>query len=101
MKVPINSLADKVVQGQGNIVSDMGAEKVMLSIQKGKYYNLGETGGRIWELMKEPISVQQLVSSLLEDFQVDKATCEDQVLSFLSQLIMEDLIEVAHDQPTG
>ena len=34
---------------KGNIVSDMGGEKVMLSIENGKYYNLGEMGGEIWE----------------------------------------------------
>ena len=28
----------------------MDGEKVMLSINNGKYYNLGEIGGDIWEL---------------------------------------------------
>ena len=52
-------------QQQGNIVSDMDGEKVMLSIQSGKYYNLGKLGGEIWELMKEPISIEALVATLL------------------------------------
>lgn len=39
------SLNDYFVQGTGNIVSDMGGEKVMLSVLNGKYYNLGEVGG--------------------------------------------------------
>ena len=43
------SLNDEVSQREGNIVSDMGGEKVMLSINNGKYYNLGEMGGEIWE----------------------------------------------------
>jgi len=32
---------------EGNIVSNMDGEKVMLSIKNGKYYNLGEIGGFI------------------------------------------------------
>ncbi|VEF49084.1 Coenzyme PQQ synthesis protein D (PqqD) [Bacillus freudenreichii] len=88
------TITDHVVQSKGNVVSDMGEEKVMLSIHKGKYYNLGETGGRIWDLMKNPITVQNLVSSLLDDFQVEKETCERHVVSFLNQLNEEGLVEV-------
>ena len=43
------SLESVVSQVDGQIVSDMGGEKVMLSIHNGKYYNLGGLGGRIWE----------------------------------------------------
>ena len=39
------SLQNMVAQIPGNIVSDMGGEKVMMSINNGKYYNLGEIGG--------------------------------------------------------
>ena len=42
-KISCNHL---VVQSPGNIVSDMDGEKVMLSVHNGKYYNLGEIGGR-------------------------------------------------------
>ena len=33
------SLENMIVQSKGNIVSDMDGEKVMLSINNGKYYN--------------------------------------------------------------
>ena len=46
-----------IVQGKDNIVSDMDGEKVILSIQNGKYYNLGNIGGAIWDLINAPISV--------------------------------------------
>ena len=48
-------LNQEVTQGKGNIVSDMGGEKVMLSIENGKYYNLGEMGGEIWDLIQEQL----------------------------------------------
>lgn len=89
--VPLNII---VVQGKGNIVSDMDGEKVMLSIQKGKYYNLGEMGGRIWDLMERPISVTQLVSLLITEYEVEQAECEKQVVCFCKQLLEEDLIQI-------
>lgn len=83
-----------IVQGKGNIVSDMGGEKVMLSINKGKYYNLGEIGGEIWELIERPISIAQLVTSLISEYEIDQSECEEEVISFLQLLLEEDLINI-------
>ena len=88
------SLNDMVAQGKGNIVSDMGGEKVMLSINNGKYYNLGEIGGDIWDLIKEPIAVNKIVTILRSKYQVEQRDCEDQVISFINHLFVEGLIEV-------
>ena len=64
----------------------------MLSIQNGKYYNLGEVGGQIWEMISEPISVNQLVANLLCEYNVKQQDCEIQVISFLNLLLKEELI---------
>lgn len=79
-------------QQPGNIVSDMDGEKVMLSIQSGKYFNLGELGGEIWDLMKEPISIDNLVSTLLARYDVGQTECEEHVIAFLIQLLGEGLV---------
>ncbi|MCS0826140.1 lasso peptide biosynthesis PqqD family chaperone [Cytobacillus firmus] len=90
------SLSQEVTQGKGNIVSDMGGEKVMLSVTNGKYYNLGKMGGEIWDLMKEPISIKQLVTTLLSIYEVDQMECEEQVISFLDMLLVEGLIVIVN-----
>ncbi|WP_368657354.1 lasso peptide biosynthesis PqqD family chaperone [Metabacillus halosaccharovorans] len=83
-----------VSQGEGNIVSDMDGEKVMLSIENGKYYNLGEMGGVIWDLIQSPISINQLVNKLLDQYEVEKSKCEEEVITFLKTLHKEGLIKV-------
>ncbi|MFD0771244.1 lasso peptide biosynthesis PqqD family chaperone [Bacillus sp. CGMCC 1.60114] len=88
------SLKCQVVQSKGNIVSDMDGEKVMLNVQKGKYYNLGEMGGEIWDLIEEPITVDQLVNKLTSNYDVERIECEEQVLSFLELLFKEHLIHI-------
>lgn len=80
------------VQGQGHIASDMGGETVMLSVRNSKYYNLGEVGGRIWELMAAPASVQQVIDALTDEYAVERAECERQVLEFVSMLAEEGLL---------
>ncbi|WHY85211.1 lasso peptide biosynthesis PqqD family chaperone [Neobacillus novalis] len=88
------SLGHSVKQIKGNIVSNMGGEKVMLSVKNGKYYNLGEIGGEIWDLIEEEISVNQLVAKLMSNFVVTKTECEKEVITFLELLLDESLIEI-------
>ncbi|MDQ0256591.1 hypothetical protein J2S74_004013 [Evansella vedderi] len=83
-----------VTQREGNIVSDMDGEKVMLSISNGKYYNLGDIGGAIWDFIVEPISIYQLVSQLVSEYDVEFKECEQQVIDFLTHLKNEGLIEL-------
>jgi len=83
-----------VCQEEGNIVSDMGGEKVMLSINNGKYYNLGEIGGVIWDLIKEPKSIKQVIGTLLSQYEVEQRDCEVQVMTFIKLLSDEGVIKV-------
>ncbi|WP_318618551.1 lasso peptide biosynthesis PqqD family chaperone [Priestia megaterium] len=89
--ISVNQL---VSQEAGNIVSDMDGEKVMLSIDNGKYYNLGELGGQIWEKIKEPLSILELIHTLMAEYDVELNVCKEQVISFLSLLLKEGLIKV-------
>ncbi len=88
------SFYNKIVQASGNIVSDMDGDKVMMSIHNGKYYNLGEIGGSIWDLIKSPITTRQLITALMSEYDVDQTECEEQVISFLELLNKEGLIQI-------
>lgn len=92
----INTLLiqQSVRQVKGNIISDMDGEKVMLSIDNGKYYNFGEIGGEIWNIMTETITIDQVVRTLIDIYDVEQVECEQQVFSFLEQLLEENLIEL-------
>ncbi|MFC0560083.1 lasso peptide biosynthesis PqqD family chaperone [Halalkalibacter alkalisediminis] len=83
-----------VSQVEGNIVSDMDGEKVMLSIHNGKYYNLGDIGGDIWDLITKPISIEGVIAKLQLQYDVETEECEEHVLNFLHQLHSEGLIKL-------
>lgn len=87
-------LEQLIVQDHNNIVSDMGSEKVILSIGNGKYYNLGIMGSQIWDLMKEPVPILHVIEALLQQYEVEREVCEEHVLSFLVHLIEERLIQL-------
>jgi len=89
------ALEDTVSQVKGNICSDMDGEKVMLSIKNGKYYNLGETGGFIWDSIETPIKVTDVVGKMKTIYDINEQECETQVRSFLDNLLSEGLIQKA------
>lgn len=88
---------DMVFQVEGNIVSVMGKEKVMLNVEKGKYFNLGEIGGNIWDLIKEHHKVYDITQLLMEKYEVSREECLNHVLSFLNQLSSEGLIKIVKE----
>lgn len=94
MNTNVIATNDLIAQSEGHLVSDMNGEKVMLSIENGKYYNLGHIGGRIWELIANPASIEAVVEQLVAEYNISQEDCEQQVNSFLSQLSSEGLIQV-------
>ena len=92
--MPLNC---RIMQGQGNIASDMDGEKVMLNIHNGNYYNLGAIGGRIWSLIGAPISAAELVTTLMSEYNVEQNVCEEHVATFLNQLLAEKLIHFGEE----
>lgn len=94
IKVEKISIEHLVIQNEGNIVSDMGGEKVMLNIENGKYYNLGKIGGDIWELIDKTILVSELINNIVAKYDVNKEKCEEEVISFLESMHEERLVRV-------
>jgi Coenzyme PQQ synthesis protein D (PqqD) len=81
-------------QNQESIVSDMDGEIVMMSIQNGKYYNLGTVGGLIWNKIIDPNTFGELINDLTSEYDIEKKECENQVISFLDLLYKEKLISL-------
>ncbi|MDR3598918.1 MAG: lasso peptide biosynthesis PqqD family chaperone [Desulfosporosinus sp.] len=83
-----------VISAKKDIVTaDMDGEVVMLSIESGKYYNLGNTGGVIWEVITDPITVEQVIDNLVDNYDVSRGQCEEEVLAFLRDAHQEGLLE--------
>ncbi len=83
-----------VTKAAGLVAADMDGEKVMLNIDKGKYYGLDVIGSRIWELLEKPQSVRDVVILLLKDFDVEDKICERDVLAFFRKLYAQGLVEI-------
>jgi hypothetical protein len=59
----------------------------------GYFYNMSETGNRIWELLATPQSVNALCAQLQQEYRIDAATCLQQVVQVLTKLRDAGLIQ--------
>lgn len=74
--------------------SSVGDDLVIFDHQQGAYYGSGPVGEAIWSLISEERRVAEICDHLMERFEVDRATCETEVLGFLSELHGRGLLEV-------
>jgi hypothetical protein len=82
------------------VTASMDGETVMMSIETGKYYNLGAIGGGIWALLDTEKSFAQIIDALTEKYEVDRAQCEADTAVFLEQLGAQGLLTI-HERETG
>jgi len=71
-------------------------EAIMMSINNGHYYGVTEIAGDIWEWLKTPHSCQELCQHLQTEYEIDQENCEDDVGSFMYQLLQNNLINEAN-----
>lgn len=86
-------LPDTIIERNGDIPTvDLDGEIGMMSVAKGRYFCLDPVGSHIWRLLDQPKSLNDIISSLLNEYDVDKRTCEKQVLDFVIELFDNGLI---------
>jgi hypothetical protein len=91
---PTVTLSSTVMRSPEQMSGSIDAQAVLLSIDNGKYYSMNEMGTRIWGQIQTPVQVDALVQHLLSEFDVDRLSCESDVLIFLQRLLAEHLVQI-------
>jgi len=81
-----------VKRSDGFIHAEVDHEVVALNIDRGTCYGLNLVGSRIWNIIENPVAIDDICSRLIAEYDVDEATCERQVLDLLEELRSEGLI---------
>jgi len=68
-------------------------EVVLMSLEAGFYFSLDPVGSRIWELLeKQPATINELVDKLIDEYDVDRQMCLNDVRSFIDTMISKRLV---------
>lgn len=77
------------------IAADLDGELVMMNAEKGHYYGISGVGARAFELLETPISIDDLVEVITEEYEVDPETCRRDMQTFVQTLMESSLIRPA------
>jgi hypothetical protein len=86
------NLKTKIIQRKDIDTTDIDGEKAMMNLEKGQYFMLNEVGSRIWDIISNECSVQEIASSLLNEYEIDEETCKQSVIQFIERLSNAELI---------
>lgn len=81
-----------VVRSSDVIASPVDDELVMMDLERGIYYGLDRIGADIWARLAEPQTVADLCAQLMQTYEVDRATCEADVLAVLNEMAANGLL---------
>ncbi len=72
---------------------DLNDNAVILDLESGQYYRVKGAALLIWNLIRDPKPVADLINSILSEYEIGFEQCEIEVLEFLSELVTEGLVE--------
>ena len=88
------SLTSRVCIPDGVLSRDLQGEMVVLDLKTGVYFGLDPVGTRIWHLVQEHQSLQKVLDSMVEEYEVGEAQCTQDLLSFVAKMLERGLVEV-------
>lgn len=84
---------ESVVCRSGDVIaSPVDNELVMMDMEQGMYYALDGVGSDIWERLAQPVQVADLCAQLVQEYDVDQATCQADVLAVLNEMAENGLL---------
>ena len=67
-------------------------EIVLLHLESKTYYSLNPTGERIWQGLKQGLSLREISQRLQEEFDVDEENANKSVLDLVNELCEQNLV---------
>lgn len=83
---------DVIVKRDDQMEASIGSETLVMRVDSGYYYSVDETGQAIWAAIEGPTPVNAIVEALLDQYDVEQETCETETLTFLNDLLAQNLI---------
>jgi len=76
------------------VFRDLAGEAVILHLTNGTYFGLNEVGTRIWNLLAEHGSTEQILPPLLREYEVEEVELRHDLEVLLQALTEKELIVV-------
>jgi hypothetical protein len=91
-----SSLPSRLTINESVIHATLDDEALVLDVEQGLYFGLGGVGARIWELLEQPSTEEEIVRQLLEEYEAEPAHVRAAVRDFLQLLAAKGLTREVH-----
>jgi hypothetical protein len=78
------------------LFQDLDAEVVLLNLSSGVYYGAGGVGSRVWKLLLEGKTTEEIVAQVVREYDTTPDRASADVAAFLADLERHQLVE-GHD----
>lgn len=84
----------QICRSADQVSTELQGEVVILNVKEGKYYNLNPVGSRIWQMIEQPASAETIVNAILEEYNVERQRCEEDVCKILLAMQASGLVDI-------
>lgn len=95
------TLGVRVVQSQAVLSADVGEVVVLLHTERNAYYDTDAVGAEVWRRIASPVTIEEICASMQEQYEVDRETCQADVLAFLEEGVTEGIVCVEAGGPAA
>jgi len=88
------NLNQKITFAQTIFAQEVDDEMVLLDMESENYFGLDEVGTAIWHAIQEYDNLQEVLSALLEQYDVEAEVLEKDLSDFVENLQKSGLVEV-------
>ena len=74
------------------IQSEIDGDLVALDVEQGSCFGFNATATRVWQMLDQPRSIDEIVASLTEEFAIDRAACETAVVDLIDDFEARKLV---------
>ena len=79
----------------------MDGEAVIINLASGTYYSADGVGGLVWNRLDEGLRLCDVAAEVAARYDVSAEQAREDVLSFVNDLLKEDLVAVVDDGPAA
>ena len=88
------TLQSRVRAADDVLFRNLEGEAVLVGLKTSCYFGLDPVGTRIWELLAQHERLDAVLAGVVEEFEVDAATAEADLLHLVGQLVAQGLVVV-------
>ena len=90
-RVPLDA---SVVATQRQLSTTLGEEVIILGLDDSMYYGLTGTGARIWELVQTARTIDDILTTITAEFDVDRQRAQADLDALLADLQLRGLVAI-------